>query len=389
MTGIGVVSASICAPSFHELVLSKAGVTEKHAADVDQPSPSLLTTTLLDLGIDLFTHVNEQLGGDQLGRRARALLGSTSHQARDFFRVLHRADPAEYGPPRVLRFNPIEMENYFELNLSSRTQSDLAGHRAYDTYLKLPCNLISCPKQSLDLHSFEREQRFLAFLALHPHKFIARLGHSYEDSTHLHMTTLPSITDASHLYSAVLPEAQVLFYAAEIAIAISHLHDIGVIHGAVMVDNVIIGADGHAVLGGFASAIEREDVYTAQSGTLLGVPEYMAPELICGLPYDGKVDFWSLGCLMYELLTGSGPFSGETVRDVFDLIMVNGPVAPNPNALAMSAACRACIRALLARDTFMRVGHVDDLRVHPVFDGINWQALESHEHGAPAPFVVA
>lgn len=94
----------------------------------------------------------------------------------------------------------------------------------------------------------------------------------------------------------------ITIYAAEILLAVNHIHSKGFIYHDLKSDNIVFGADGHIRLCDFGLACKLTDEPTIQnkSGTNL----FLSPEIITSTPCDGKsVDYWSYGCLLYELYT--------------------------------------------------------------------------------------
>jgi protein kinase-like protein len=116
------------------------------------------------------------------------------------------------------------------------------------------------------------------------------------------------------------PLGDVLRWAAELADALGHAHGQGVIHRDIKPENVLLsGAPTHALLADFgvARAIETgADDRLTETGLALGTPAYMSPEQAFGGTVDGRSDLYSLGCVLYELLTGEPPYSGPTAQAV-------------------------------------------------------------------------
>ena len=98
-----------------------------------------------------------------------------------------------------------------------------------------------------------------------------------------------------------------VFYAAEIALGLFYLHDNGIIHRDIKLDNVMLDKDGHAKIADFGLC--KENIQgDAVATTFCGSPDYIAPEIIQRKPYDKNVDWWALGILMFEMLIGTSPF---------------------------------------------------------------------------------
>ena len=116
-----------------------------------------------------------------------------------------------------------------------------------------------------------------------------------------------------------LPVEEALAIAREIADALAYAHDLDVVHRDIKPGNVLLLA-GHAVVADFgvARAISAAaDERVTSAGFIVGTPVYMSPEQAAGDTLDGRTDVYALGCVAYEMLTGTPPFLGETPREVF------------------------------------------------------------------------
>lgn len=126
---------------------------------------------------------------------------------------------------------------------------------------------------------------------------------------------------------APIPPAKAAALAVTLAEALHHAHSQGVVHRDVKPSNVLIDREGNPRLLDFGLArLDAADTLTAD-GDLLGTPAYMAPEIIAGATADARADLYSLGVVLYELLTGERPFRGTT-RAVLAQIAADHPVPP-------------------------------------------------------------
>jgi len=107
--------------------------------------------------------------------------------------------------------------------------------------------------------------------------------------------------------------------------------------------------------------------------TPCGTPVYLAPEIWLRKTYGFEVDWWSLGCVLFEMVSGLPPFWGDTIKDVYKKVINTQPKFPQ-----MTPECQACIEQLLAREPAQRLGSRDngsDILSHGFFAGMSWEAL--------------
>jgi serum/glucocorticoid-regulated kinase 2 len=143
------------------------------------------------------------------------------------------------------------------------------------------------------------------------HPFIVNLHFAFQTSSKLHLV-LDYCSGGELFYhlrkAGRFQEVNVAFYAAEAALALQYLHCHGVIYRDLKPENVLLDEAGHIKLADFGLAKEGmfEGKYTS---SFCGSADYLAPEVISSEPYNNAVDWWSLGCLVYELIVGFPPFS--------------------------------------------------------------------------------
>lgn len=129
----------------------------------------------------------------------------------------------------------------------------------------------------------------------------------------------------------LLPVTQVLEIAARVAEALSYAHGQGVVHRDVKPANVMVGLDSGLVKVMDFGVARVDDASRTRTGIVLGTPSYMSPEQMAGRRTDGRSDLYSLGVMLFQLLTGSLPHEGENMAELMRRI-VNEP-APDVRSL--------------------------------------------------------
>ncbi|NWQ82432.1 KS6B2 kinase, partial [Columbina picui] len=117
------------------------------------------------------------------------------------------------------------------------------------------------------------------------------------------------------------------FYLSEITLALGHLHSHGIIYRDLKPENIMLNSQGHIKLTDFGLC--KESIHDgAVTHTFCGTIEYMAPEILVRSGHNRAVDWWSLGALMYDMLTGSPPFTAENRKKTIDKILKGKLVLP-------------------------------------------------------------
>lgn len=175
-----------------------------------------------------------------------------------------------------------------------------------------------------------------------------------------------------------LSSAAIAFFGAEMLLGIWHLHDCGVIHRDISLDNVLLDGSGHLRLADFGLAKILTTEHTTR--TFCGTPEFVAPEMLAGGSYGRSVDYWALGVLLYRLRIGAFPFPRGTDADPEGIyVAVRGEVVPKlPHSL--DSSCAHAIQGLLAYDIKSRLGcdmhrGGEELRAAPLFAKTNWAVV--------------
>jgi len=214
------------------------------------------------------------------------------------------------------------------------------------------------------------------------HPFIVRLHYAFQTKDKLYMI-LDYINGGELFYhlkkEGRFPENRVKFYAAEIVCAMAHLHSLQIVYRDLKPENILIDSEGHICITDFG--LSKEINPDEGTHTFCGTPEYLAPEVLKGQGHGVAVDWWSLGTLIYEMLTGLPPFYSQNINIMYQKIL-NGELR-FPSYVSPEA--QALLEGLLTRDVDKRLGSraSEDVKRHPFFKEIDFDKMEKKQLEAP------
>lgn len=228
------------------------------------------------------------------------------------------------------------------------------------------------------------ERHILSSTSSHP--FVCHLKFAFRTETTLNlvMDYCPGGELFYHLSrEGCFEETRARFIAAELTLALGHLHANSVVYRDLKPENVLIDADGHVKLADFG--LSKEGILNVASGayTFCGTPEYLAPEVLLRKGHGTAVDWWSLGALLYEMLVGLPPWYSSNRKEMYQGITHGILTFPENKA---SPLARHVISLLLEKDPVKRLGSrcgVFQVRGNPFFEDIDWQALYEKRYKAP------
>ncbi|NWS41980.1 KGP2 kinase, partial [Probosciger aterrimus] len=209
--------------------------------------------------------------------------------------------------------------------------------------------------------------------------FIVKLYRTFKDSKYVYMLLEACL--GGELWSLLrdrgsFDEATTKFCVGCVTEAFDYLHHVGIIYRDLKPENLILDAEGYIKLVdfGFAKKIGSGQ----KTWTFCGTPEYVAPEVILSKGHDFSVDFWSLGILVYELLTGSPPFSGADQMMTYNLILKGIEKLDFPKVITRRP--EDLIRRLCRQNPTERLGNlrngINDIKKHRWLSGFNWDGLK-------------
>ncbi|KXN66960.1 Pkinase-domain-containing protein [Conidiobolus coronatus NRRL 28638] len=215
------------------------------------------------------------------------------------------------------------------------------------------------------------------------HPFIVPLKYSFQTPEKLYLV-LAFVNGGELFYHLQqehrFDENRARFYTAELLTALECLHGYNIIYRDLKPENILLDCNGHISLCDFGLCklnMSENDT----TNTFCGTPEYLAPELLYGQGYTKAVDWWTLGVLLYEMLTGLPPFYSENTNEMYRRILEDELVFPDD----MSVRARSLLRGLLNRDPSQRLGSkgAQDIKSHPFFAEIDWGKLLAKRYQPP------
>ncbi|KFM65578.1 Ribosomal protein S6 kinase alpha-5, partial [Stegodyphus mimosarum] len=265
------------------------------------------------------------------------------------------------------------------------------GHDRGKLYAMKVLKKASIVQKQKTLEHAKTERQVLEAIRQSP--FLVTLHYAFQTDAKLHLV-LDYVSGGelfTHLYQRDhFTEEEVRIYVGEIILALEHLHQLGIIYRDIKLENILLDSEGHIVLTDFGLSKEFLPHETDQrTYSFCGTIEYMAPEVIKGgsTGHDFCVDWWSVGVLTYELLTGASPFTVEgeknTQSEISKRILRGLPPIPDH----LSSEVKDFIRRLLVKDPKKRLGggpsDSEELKRHKFFKNLNWDDLAKKKIEAP------
>ncbi|KAF2787967.1 hypothetical protein K505DRAFT_315742 [Melanomma pulvis-pyrius CBS 109.77] len=219
------------------------------------------------------------------------------------------------------------------------------------------------------------------------HPFVVKLFYAFQDHEKLYL--ILEYAQGGELFhhlasERMFTEEVAAFYMAEMVLALDHLHrTVGVIYRDLKPENCLLDSEGHLLLTDFGlSKVAVDEDTTCRS--FLGTVEYMAPEVILGVEYGMAVDWWSLGALGFDLLTGAPPFNGNNNAKIQEKIVKQKLVLP----YYLGPDAKDLLTRLLRKEPKKRLGanmpkDLQTIKAHRFFKKIDWKKLEARELEPP------
>jgi len=167
-------------------------------------------------------------------------------------------------------------------------------------------------------------------------------------------------------------EDRAKFYSAQIITGIQYLHNMGIIYRDLKPENILLNSLGNIVMTDFGLSKQGLVSNESRTTTFCGTPEYLAPEIIRGEEYTKAIDWWSVGTLIFEMLTGLPPFYSDQEENMYHKILVGALELPSH----FSPEVGDLISKLLIKDVRDRLQDPIQIKAHPWFANIDWYKLE-------------
>ncbi|KAF9904133.1 hypothetical protein EC991_003010 [Linnemannia zychae] len=253
--------------------------------------------------------------------------------------------------------------------------------------------------------------------------FIVGLKFSFQTPTKLYL--VQDFMNGGELFfhmqnEGTFSEPRARFYAAELVLALEHLHSCNVVYRDLKPENILLSSQGHIVLVDFGLC-KQNVTEDERTHTFCGTTEYLAPEIVKGTGYGKAVDWWSLGVLLYEMLVGASPFADTRTEGTYHKILHQpvifpsrvGPISvasgghgrkggrrPQPTSIdsanpeggstGISANAQDLIQRFLDKNPKTRLGSgpsgaeaVAQIKAHPFFKGLDFERLKTRDVTPP------
>jgi serine/threonine protein kinase/tetratricopeptide (TPR) repeat protein len=175
------------------------------------------------------------------------------------------------------------------------------------------------PEIAADEETIERFRNELKLARKISHKNVCRMYHlgKIEDTQYITMEYVPG-EDLKSLIRKIgqLPVAKAVSIAQQVCEGLAEAHKLGVVHRDLKPQNIMIDDEGNARIMDFGIARSIRSKGITEAGVMIGTPEYMSPEQVEGMEIDHRSDIYSLGVILYEMVTGRVPFEGDTTISI-------------------------------------------------------------------------
>ncbi|XP_070826959.1 ribosomal protein S6 kinase-related protein-like [Chaetodon trifascialis] len=265
---------------------------------------------------------------------------------RDHFQILGFIAKGSYGP--ILKVKDIFKDKTFAVKVLPK--SEILKHEVVE--------------QSKEEVIIQRQLK---------HPFIHNLQDCWQTQRHLFI--MCDYCGVGDLYTYWLlkgrfEEDEVRLFAAELGSALGFLHDLGIMHRDVKMENILLSDQGHLRLSDFG--LSRRLKRGGRAFTICGTLQYMAPEVLGGGPYNHAADWWSLGILLFALVTGEFPVPAETDHGAMLTKVRDFPYVLPEN---LGSALAVLLTELLCKNPVDRLRNLERFKMQAFFRGSSFDSL--------------
>lgn len=224
-------------------------------------------------------------------------------------------------------------------------------------------------------------------------RFVVNLAYAFEmkDALCLVLTIMEGGDLKFHIYNMGgepgFPEDRSRFYACEIILGLGHLHKEGIVYRDCKPENILLDSKGHLRISDLGLAVEIPEGEAVRGR--VGTVGYMAPEIIDNEKYTFSPDWFSLGCLVYEMIEGRAPFRARKEKVKREEVDRRVKDSAEDYSDRFSPASRSLCEGLLQKSVSNRLGcssgrhGVREVKIHPWFNSINWRRMEAGRISPP------
>lgn len=293
--------------------------------------------------------------------------------------------------PKLSDFEPIKVLGKGSFGKVILVREISTGKLFAQKQLKKATFIINENTNEINEVNYKRTLNEKTILETVNHPNIVKLYYAFQDNNKVYL--ILEYLDGGELFHHLaqerfMTEKNASFYIAQIILALRYLHcNLKVIYRDLKPENCMLNNQGNLVLTDFG--LSKEVNNGERNHSMTGTAQYMAPEVIKGDPYDYSVDWWSLGCVAYDLLVGQPPFTGNNNKKIMDKILASSKKSLKfPFYLSNDA--KDILRKLLQVDPEKRFNIDEDftkLKKHPFFRHVNWKELENADNELLPPIL--
>ncbi|EGW30855.1 ribosomal protein S6 kinase and related protein [Spathaspora passalidarum NRRL Y-27907] len=306
-------------------------------------------------------------------------------------KIKHSYSSTNNGPnlhkPKLADFEPIKVLGKGSYGKVLLVRELSTGRLFAQKQLKKASLIINENTNEVNEKNYNRTVNEKNILEMVNHPNIVKLYYAFQDNNKVYL--ILEYLDGGELFHHLalerfMTEKNASYYIAQMVLALRYLHvNLKVIYRDLKPENCMLNSNGNLVLTDFGlSKVSSE----SKSHSMTGTAQYMAPEVLKGDEYDYSVDWWSLGCVAYDLLTGSPPYTGTNPTKILEKIKNSKKTLKFPFYLSVEA--KDLLRKLLQVDPFKRINVDEDFKAfkqHRFFRHVNWDELENIENSESLP----